>query len=386
MSRRVPSSPWVVLAHHGLGDLVMALPLLRACDAVRPQGTDLVVVVKSSVESEVLSLVDWRRPVRALALPRRSAAAILAFAAALRRERPALLLAPHATQGAGAAALSRLVGAARSIGPAGPWARIAFDAVVERRSGEHKVLHYLRFAERAGLPTLEVPPESAPAFEDRSAAPAARPTIRRRFEDWLRGEPRIVFAPGSGDAEAHKRWPAESFRALGERLLERFPRARIAAFGSPAESELLQAALGGRGGVDSRAVTVALPSVVDGFALLRESDVVVAGCSGAAHLAALAGRPIVGLFGPTNPAFTGPFAGDLRVVRQGLRCSPCYRVGFIRGCGRPVCMTGIRVDDVFHAVCETIAGRAAPPVPWCETTGATAPSEPDVPAGSRRAA
>jgi ADP-heptose:LPS heptosyltransferase len=46
--------------------------------------------------------------------------------------------------------------------------------------------------------------------------------------------------------------------------------------------------------------------------------------SGPMHLAAALGTPLVALFGPTDPARTGPYGpGPQRILREDLPCVPC---------------------------------------------------------------
>ena len=44
--------------------------------------------------------------------------------------------------------------------------------------------------------------------------------------------------------------------------------------------------------------------------------VVIAGDTGPLHLAAALGRPVVGLFGPTDPTRTGPYGTQSNVLRH----------------------------------------------------------------------
>jgi len=58
------------------------------------------------------------------------------------------------------------------------------------------------------------------------------------------------------------------------------------------------------------------------IALLRRASLVIAGDTGPLHLAAALERPVVALFGPTDPARNGPYAAGpyenrARVLRHG---------------------------------------------------------------------
>jgi ADP-heptose:LPS heptosyltransferase len=59
---------------------------------------------------------------------------------------------------------------------------------------------------------------------------------------------------------------------------------------------------------------------------IRLSDLVISNDTGPMHAAAALGRPIIALFGPTDPDRTGPY-GQLPSVLQarGLPCVPCFQ-------------------------------------------------------------
>ena len=61
-------------------------------------------------------------------------------------------------------------------------------------------------------------------------------------------------------------------------------------------------------------------------ALIRRAEVAVTNDSGSMHVAASLGKPMVSVFGPTNPVHIGPYQRPESVVRVDLPCSPCnYR-------------------------------------------------------------
>jgi heptosyltransferase I len=80
--------------------------------------------------------------------------------------------------------------------------------------------------------------------------------------------------------------------------------------------------------------------------LYRQAALLVTTDSGPMHLAAAVGTPVVALFGPTDPARTGPYGPGHRVVQSGLSCVPCLR----KRCETGDCMAQITVEEVFTAV------------------------------------
>jgi heptosyltransferase-2 len=81
-------------------------------------------------------------------------------------------------------------------------------------------------------------------------------------------------------------------------------------------------------------------------ALFSACSIFIGNDSGAMHMAAAVGLPVIGIFGPTDPEGTAPLTPQFRLIREPVSCSPC----FLRSC--PVdhrCMTRISVDTVFAA-------------------------------------
>jgi heptosyltransferase-1 len=52
------------------------------------------------------------------------------------------------------------------------------------------------------------------------------------------------------------------------------------------------------------------------IALTRRVSLVIAGDTGPLHLACALGKPVVGIYGPTDPARNGPFGVPFRVLRH----------------------------------------------------------------------
>jgi heptosyltransferase I len=82
-------------------------------------------------------------------------------------------------------------------------------------------------------------------------------------------------------------------------------------------------------------------------------DLVIANDSGPIHMAAALGTPVLALFGPSDPARTGPYGPRHVVLRGGEPCEPCYK----RECPReslPVCLGNISVETVLRSALKMI--------------------------------
>ena len=157
------------------------------------------------------------------------------------------------------------------------------------------------------------------------------------------GTPFAVLGPGAIYGPA-KRWPAERFAQLGDRLAA--SGLRVIVCGTRSERPTCEAAGAGRHPV--LAGETDLPTQA---ALCARSRVTVCNDSGLAHLAAAVGAPTVALFGSTSSAWTAPLGSRVRIVQHPPVCSPCFqrtcRIG-------TVCLTAIEVAEVQRA-CEAIA-------------------------------
>ena len=90
--------------------------------------------------------------------------------------------------------------------------------------------------------------------------------------------------------------------------------------------------------------------------LLASCHAFVSNDSGAMHLAAAVGVPIVAIFGPTDERVTAPL-GDHDVIVHQVFCRPCM----LRDC--PIdhrCMRRVSVDTVFDAVIRRLDRRLTP--------------------------
>lgn len=142
-------------------------------------------------------------------------------------------------------------------------------------------------------------------------------------------QPFAVLLPGTNWTT--KRWPIERFASLVKPLRDRFGLATVAA-GSPGEVEIASQI----GGTNVAGKTTLRQLV----ALLDRAALVIANDSGPMHIAAALGKPLVTLFGPTNPLRTGPYRRDDAVLRLDIPCSPCYS----RACSHQSCLRWLDME------------------------------------------
>jgi heptosyltransferase-2 len=171
-----------------------------------------------------------------------------------------------------------------------------------------------------------------------------------------RGEACVAVNPGSVYGSA-KRWPAERFAAVADALAES-QRARVLLIGSAKERDVMEAVAG-----RMRRPPIRLGGRTDLATLagvLKRTRLLLSNDTGAMHVAAAVGTPVLAVFGPTDADATGPLGPDSRVIRQPVPCSPCL----LREC--PIdhrCMVGVGIEQVLHAAEELLATRQGTPEP-----------------------
>jgi heptosyltransferase-2 len=126
----------------------------------------------------------------------------------------------------------------------------------------------------------------------------------------LAGGPFAVLIPGGNNAA--KRWPAEQFGRVARHLRERWAMSSVVC-GSPAEKDVCAAVAAHSHGAAYR-VPEGLGSLDALKALCAGAAIVVCNDTGPRHIAAAFGRPIVSLFGPTDPRWTTIPHGRERLI------------------------------------------------------------------------
>lgn len=195
------------------------------------------------------------------------------------------------------------------------------NAVKTPRSGEipaHEKYYYLELLRRAGwidsLPDVE--------FVSLNVSEVARQRGAEVLLDAGARPHAMRIAVGAGASYGSaKCWPPERFtRALN--LLVAQSDVDIIFFGTAAEAPVTTAIIAGlkRSPIDLTGKTPIgeLPGVLSQCHLFLGND------SGAMHVAAAVGLPVVAIFGPTDPLGTAPVTLKRSVVQQKPYCSPCF--------------------------------------------------------------
>jgi lipopolysaccharide heptosyltransferase II len=231
-------------------------------------------------------------------------------------------------------------------------ARGFYDAAVPRKSFHtHAVDWYL-----AVLPQLGVPVHKK--FQWLPERPAVATEVKRKWlgenSSFATHNPQfILLQPGA--RWPNKRWPAGNFAELVRLAVKNSPTARFAILGDAEDKPL--------GEIISRAApeqclnlcgATSLPEMVE---WLRLGDLMVTNDTGPMHVAAALGKPLVAIFGPTEPRRTGPYGQLENVLRIELPCSPCLK-GYCTYEKPNECLNAISPAMVFERMRKQLQPRA----------------------------
>jgi heptosyltransferase-2 len=320
----------VVLAPNWLGDAVMALPAIADIRRAFP-ASRLAVAARRSV-SELFRLVPHVDAVIAADAPGVQAAGA-----------DIAILLPNSFASAW---LVWRAGVPERWGYATDLRRPLLTRAVARPGGGlHQAAYYQHLTR-----TFDIEPgplEPSLVVPDAAVAAAKRHLASR---GWDAQSPLIVMAPGAAYGTA-KRWsPAHAARFIAD--VTRARGATCALVGSRADrrtTEMILAAL--EAPARARVIDLAGETTLEQLAgILRLAQACVSNDSGAMHLAAAAGTPLVAIFGPTRERETAPLTragGRAEVLTHPVWCRPCM----LREC--PIdhrCMTGITPARVVESL------------------------------------
>jgi ADP-heptose:LPS heptosyltransferase len=299
----------LVRQHHQMGDMMLAVPALRAIKETYP--TARVGVVTSTINGAVLRnhpYVD-----RVFTYDKRDPLATPRLVRAIRRERFHLAIALHTVSFSFTTLMIAVLSGARvrvgSTSPdvgdlAGSYLNFTLPlpspAELEAMNEAEHNLYPLR---AIGIHTDDISPLMVPAPESERWAEGFA------AECWTEGTVRLVVHPGAGKEE--NIWPPESFARVVDGVARLRP-VSLAVVEGPRDAPAV-AAFRAACGVSAR-VARARP-IGDIAALLRRADLVVCNDTGVMHVAVAAGARTLAVFGPTDPARWAPRRDNLHVAR-----------------------------------------------------------------------
>jgi heptosyltransferase-1 len=226
-----------------------------------------------------------------------------------------------------------------------------YDLAIPRKSFfTHAVDWYLSVLPPLGVPVhknFEWLPESKQIADD-----VQRKWFFENSKFKIQNLKLILIQPGA--RWENKRWPVAFFSELVLLLGQKFPAARFAILGGNDDKnhgEIIFRAAPER--VLNLCGQTSLPEMIE---WIRLGDLMITNDSGPMHAAAALGKPLVALFGPTEPRRTGPYGQLKNVLRIDLPCAPCLK-SFCTWKNPIECLTAISPATVFMRTEKLLSAR-----------------------------
>ena len=337
-----------------IGDLVLTTPALAALREARPGATIDLLAAAHALPLLPRGLVDNTLPFQRAGIS--ASRALLAPAnwplllQIARRRYDALILFHHFTLRGGMLKFRLIAaasGARRILGLQNGAAGFLTDSVADAGFGaRHQAQYWLDLVALLGA---DKTPRPAKVQRQPFPLPAADSHA-----------PLVVMHAGSGGYSPARRWDVARFADLARRLREAHD-AQIVIVGQRGDDgEALAAALDFP--AQSLVGRTSLPRLAD---VMARADLFVGADSGVMHLAAAAGAPVLGIFGPSNAEAWQPWTpgGLSAVLCSGVACSPCSyvgrEIGAREGCPARTCMKLVSSAQAAAAANDLLAGRQA---------------------------
>jgi lipopolysaccharide heptosyltransferase I len=306
-----PSLRILVVKPSSLGDVLHALPTVAR---IRRRYPDAHLAWLINAE---LSPLLARCPLlnERIEFHRRAAGAWLPLLARLRRERFDLVVDLQGLFRSGVFTWATRAPRRVGLSDAREGARLAYTETVPVTRA-HAVDRYLKVADHLGCPASPV-----------------------EFPLGVTGSRGSLIAVNPSARWATKLWGDDRFAEL----IRQLPRERVVVTGSAADAARCQRIAQGARNLAGKTTLLELAE------LYRQCAVLITNDSGPMHLAAAVGTPVVAIFGPTDPALTGPYGSGHTVLQAGLTCVPCLR-DRCRHTPALECMAQVTVAQVLAAV------------------------------------
>lgn len=300
----------VIRQHNQMGDMMLAVPALRAVRETYASAS--IGVVSSTLNRGVL--VNSPYVDRVFTYDKRRPWSAVGMIAKIRAQRYQLAIVLHTVSFSFTSLLLAVLSGARlrigstsrAVGDSltGSYLNLTLplpDAAILARLNEAE--HNLFPLRTAGITTDDIAPLLVPGTESERWADAMA------AECWRGGTLRLAVHPGAG--KTANIWPPERFATVVDDLGARREVSLVIIEG-PRDADAVrdfQRACNVKGTV------VRGRSITDVAALLRRADLVLCNDTGVMHVAAAARARVLAVFGPTDPSRWAPRCDNLRIVR-----------------------------------------------------------------------
>jgi|Deesub1362A_J573_1020465.scaffolds.fasta_scaffold04692_4 lipopolysaccharide heptosyltransferase II len=166
----------------------------------------------------------------------------------------------------------------------------------------------------------------------------------------LSGKNIVILHTVTSPLATERRWEKKKFARLADYLLERG--VEVVFTGSPADLSYIEEIMTLMKG--KPVVAAGELSLKEFSVLAARSSLVVSVDTGALHIAAASGSPVIGLYGPSDPRKWSPYGKKHTFIYKNFPCSPCNipLYGKTPDCEDPRCMKEIEVEEVIKVIEE----------------------------------
>ena len=200
-----------------------------------------------------------------------------------------------------------------------------YNTKIEGGTDIHAIDRYLKLAEMLGCNIDDIRYPMAPL----DPTPKSLKDLPGKY---------LVMSPSAGK-EAN-RWPAERFGQLAAKLP--IPSIVISSLADKDVADKVVALSSGK------AISMAgKTSLTELFILIAKARCFISNDTGPMHIAAAQGVPVFAIFGPANPARTGPYGKAHTVISHHVDCAPCYAW---KPCDHWECMDKLDVETVYNTI------------------------------------
>jgi heptosyltransferase-1 len=339
----------------GLGDAVCYLPFMRAIRSQFPAAKILVVVATGAAQTLIRGSL---REVEVVVFNRRRQGwlGLLRLLRSVRRRKFEIVISGAHPDSIRIPLFASLCGAAIRVGAKSERLSFLYNRTVDVATDAHAFERYRQLLTAIDIQISpgEYRPTLEPSLDTKDLA------MKVWTDAGLDHVERVVGMVSGADLNVRgswipslKRWNIEGYAEV-VRWATKAAHARVVFFGAPEEATLV-AAIARSSGVSI--VNLCGKTRIEELQwLLKKCTVFVSNDTGAMHIAAAVGTPVVALFGPTSPESFGPLGDQHRTLQGRAPCSPCYP--------RPSCnlesclaMESISAQQVIKSLNSILAAR-----------------------------
>lgn len=344
----------LILAHHGLGDVIMTLPTIFNIIINRPRDIEKIyILVKSNNEKSIETIFDSsiKDKLKFISLGyngKWKIKELLKNLKKIRKIKPDYFLNMHAFNIFIPLLLHIFSCSKKTVSIHNNLlSSLFFDSNVEFNENQHKIHLYSKLAEKIGLYS-KLNELDLNNYLNNNLINNRKANFTQKY---------IVITPGSSINNYHKRWPSNKFSELINMIIENKDY-YIVLLGIINEQTLLEDIKNNiNNNYENRLKILISDNVIQTFQVINGAEVIISNCSAPIHIASFLKKKIIGIYGPTNYSFTGPFSPYQRIVFLNYKCSPCFAYDFTEGCGTPICIQDITVKQVYDEFEKLIAGE-----------------------------